>query len=76
MRIQSGKTVEEALNSAAMKEIEELWPKFFRNRSDFNKWLHIKQPALGNKTPRQIINSGRPDAVTILLNNLSLGIPL
>lgn len=46
-----------------------------RNRLEARIWLNSPHPDLGEKTPLEVILSGRADAVVTLLENAMAGLP-
>ena len=46
-----------------------------RNRREARIWLNTPHPDLGEKTPLEVILSGRADAVVTLLENAIVGLP-
>lgn len=46
-----------------------------RNRREARIWLNSPHPDLGEKTPLEVILSGRADAVVALLENAIAGLP-
>jgi uncharacterized protein (DUF2384 family) len=46
-----------------------------RNRRAARAWLNSPHPDLGEKTPLEVIMTGRADAVVTLLENAIAGVP-
>lgn len=69
----AGPGLQEALRP--VKKTLDLVSKSTRSRADAKAWLNDSNPALGDRTPLEVILSGKSGAIITLLENLRAGIP-
>ncbi len=60
---------------APVKRALELVTQGTRDQAEALAWLNSSHPDLGEKTPLEVILSGRADAVVALLENARAGLP-
>ena len=56
-----------------IQELNNLLKRIFYNQEDTDRWLATPHPDFGGKTPEELIENGRIDAVSGLINDYFKG---